>query len=162
MEHLLYSTEFNEHEDEFLWYEQLNEAKEFIRSISKINGRQRTRFIALSERSSHYGSICGNGNVGYGIIPNVDELFQKGDEVEVYFDDNMDKLVFKAHTHDGTDTYTIAPITKTRYNELIKMEDEVDFNEMLKITKNEVEKFTINRKMLQVLTSPSGEIKYSI
>lgn len=68
-------------------------------------------FLQLSKRSSHYGSIGGNGLTGGRYVDSVEDLFYSKNamDLRVYLDE--DGLHFDFYDHDGCDATILKFIT---------------------------------------------------
>lgn len=92
-------------------------------------------FVPLSQRSSHYGSICNNGAIGYGkftddLINGILSAAPNSDKVTIHKDNNND-LVVQYHDHDGTHTTTWKTITKSVLNKFNFIHDYGTYEEMI-------------------------------
>ena len=83
------------------------------------------QWVLLSERSSHYGSICNNGVQGYSDLKN-DNLAQAILNIEtdrVVLIDNEGVLQVNFYDHDGVHMCEVKSISKSKanyYNEVIE------------------------------------------
>ena len=70
-------------------------------------------FLQLSKRSSHYGTIGGNGLTGGRYVDSVEDLFSSKNamDLRVYLDE--DGLHFDYYDHDGVNATTLKFITDT-------------------------------------------------
>ena len=84
-------------------------------------------FLQLSERSSHYGSIGGNGLTGGRYVDSVEDLFYSKNamDLRVYLDE--DGLHFDFYDHDGVNATTLKFITDTVLDNQYNATDENGF-----------------------------------
>lgn len=93
----------------------------------KVNKPRGTvvQWVLLSQRSSHYGSICNNGAQGYSDLKN-DNLAQAILNIEtdrVVLIDNGGVLQVNFYDHDGVHMCEVKSISKSKanyYNEVIE------------------------------------------
>lgn len=159
--HILFNTEnYKDIDDEFLFYDDLEEAKHYISSISKAkNGKKLTRFVMLSKRSSHYGSIGNNGATGYRIIDSVSDMFHGSwDDLKLIYNDNENKYTFVYSDHDGTTYAEFAPITHLEYDSISEL---TDFNEIITKTKEYINRFNPPKLLDCWNTCDSPNIHYA-
>lgn len=85
-------------------------------------------FLQLSKRSSHYGSIGGNGLTGGRYVDSVEDLFSSKNamDLRVYLDE--DGLHFDYYDHDGVNATTLKFITDTVLDNQDNATDEYGFS----------------------------------
>ena len=85
-------------------------------------------FLQLSKRSSHYGSIGGNGLTGGRYVDSVEDLFSSKNamNLRVYLDE--DGLHFDFYDHDGVNATTLKFITDTVLDNQDNATDEYGFS----------------------------------
>lgn len=161
--HVLFDTHnYKENEDEYLFYDELEVVKSYIKSISKAkNGHKLTRFALLSNRSSHYGSIGNNGAVGYKLVDSVDGLFfGSWDDLKLTYDDQDNSYTIIYYDHDGSSNARFAPVSKSKYEELESMTH--SHEAMVKSIRKCIEQFKPKMLLHQVNTADSQESSYSL
>ena len=114
-------------------------------------------FLQLSERSSHYGSIGGNGLTGGRYVDSVEDLFGSDSAMglRIYLDQGG--LHFDYYDHDGVNATTLKFITDTVLDNQYNATDENGFTydqtidyllEKLKYTKGTT--YKVFKKVLNI------------
>lgn len=87
------------------------------RKVSKPRGNV-VQWVLLSQRSSHYGSICNNGATGYLDFKtkNLANEIMNVNTDRIVVIDNNGFLQIEFHDHDGTHICEVKPISKSRAN----------------------------------------------
>ena len=91
----------------------INDIENTVKAYEKQYHTSVGGFLQLSERSSHYGAIGGNGLTGGRYVDSVEDLFSSKNamDLRVYLDE--DGLHFDFYDHDGVNATTLKFITDT-------------------------------------------------
>jgi len=135
----------------------INDIENAVKSYEKQYHTSVGGFLQLSKRSSHYGSIGGNGLTGGRYVDSVEDLFYSKNamDLRVYLDD--DGLHFDYYDHDGVNATALKFITDTVLDNQYNATDEQGFTydqtidyllEKLKYTKGTT--YKVFKKVLNI------------
>ncbi|MBL1227235.1 hypothetical protein [Enterococcus sp. BWR-S5] len=112
MENILFDSE-DFHEFDSISYEY-----SFVVNLLKIDKRYTGGFIAISEISSHYGSICGNGLKGYKFFRKFSDLLEITRDRLIIKETENHELTLEFIDHDKIQTVKLFQLKSKERQEL--------------------------------------------
>ena len=106
----------------------INDIENVVKAYEKQYHTSVGGFLQLSKRSSHYGSIGGNGLTGGRYVDSVEDLFSSKNAMNLRVYLAEDGLHFDFYDHDGVNATTLKFITDTVLDNQDNATDEYGFS----------------------------------